>query len=282
MNRWHSKALVWSAGSHAVLFTLLLAIPLLWVHPPDRQSFMTFVRSDDPAPPAVTPPPPSRQIDSAQAIPTATVTHSASSPSAKAVASAVEKTPTPAGLKPSRSGPANGQSSTQTKTAEPSKPPTPTVTTKRHPITVSLEQLPPEGNPSPRGPASVEGTGPGHNSQVQSAIGRLESLLSPGSSISIPGVVGSTGVDDGYARMVIAAYKSAWRVSDGVSDSISAEATVIIGRDGTVKSFHLTRSSSDGALDRSVARLESIRKLPANPEATSDEPRVFVIQFKAH
>jgi TonB family protein len=117
------------------------------------------------------------------------------------------------------------------------------------------------------------------NSLAQLASG-VRSSGSPNTIVDLEGIGGGEAFA-GYRNVVYSYYYRAWTAPDSTaSRTISADAKVVIARDGSIISAELIRPSEDRALDKSVERaLRMVTKLPPFPASARDEQRTFVIRF---
>jgi len=97
--------------------------------------------------------------------------------------------------------------------------------------------------------------------------------------VTVPGEGGGEAFV-GYDTLVYNVYYHAWNAPQGSSDTRSADARIVVARDGTIISHELTRRSGNPAIDTSVERvLDQIKTLPPFPEASQDAQRTFIISF---
>jgi TonB family protein len=84
-----------------------------------------------------------------------------------------------------------------------------------------------------------------------------------------------------FLQSVKSVYQRAWIVPDGITDdNATVAASVTIARDGTVVSSHITRSSGNAAVDRSVqVTLDRVKWAAPLPEETKDNQRTVSINF---
>jgi outer membrane biosynthesis protein TonB len=114
--------------------------------------------------------------------------------------------------------------------------------------------------------------------RVSQIVGAINRNASTGTPIEIPGPGGEAYAD--YGQVVELFYRQAWTPPpDLADDAATVEATVVILRSGTVDSFRITKHSGQGALDKSVGRLESIRFIRPFPDGARDDKRKFIIEF---
>ncbi|MBN2507669.1 MAG: TonB family protein [Verrucomicrobia bacterium] len=84
-----------------------------------------------------------------------------------------------------------------------------------------------------------------------------------------------------YGQFVKSVYEDAWVVTgDFEEETATAQATVVIARDGNVISSHLSKRSGNALLDRSVqAALNKVRFVAPFPDGAREHSRTFVINF---
>ncbi|HVY68408.1 MAG TPA: energy transducer TonB [Verrucomicrobiae bacterium] len=116
---------------------------------------------------------------------------------------------------------------------------------------------------------------------VNGVLGKLNSGLSGGTSVEIPGPGGEAYAN--YAQYVKTVYDQAWIPPDDVTDnSLTVIAKVTIRRDGTVvsESTYIEKSSGSPSLDRSIKRtLERVKFVHPFPEGAKDDLRPYRINF---
>ena len=117
-------------------------------------------------------------------------------------------------------------------------------------------------------------------SRVNDALAQLQKTLAQ--PITVTPRDGSTDeatVD--FGALVATMYQNAWIVPNGVADSgVVAEATVRIGRDGSVIEARLTRSSGRAALDKSIeSALRGVKFIGPFPPSDREKERTFIIDF---
>ena len=110
-------------------------------------------------------------------------------------------------------------------------------------------------------------------------IGNLQTGLSTGTEVSIPGPGAGTFVN--YAEAVRIAYTQAWiPPADVTDDNASAKVSVTIARDGTVVSARLQQPSGSAAVDRTVEQtLRRVKFIAPFPAGATDDQRTFIINF---
>ncbi len=93
--------------------------------------------------------------------------------------------------------------------------------------------------------------------------------------------VGGGDAFAGYGDVVKAIYRNAWITPDeGIGNTSWPQAKVIIGRDGSIRSAALVRSSGSRALDRTVTdALRLVQKVPPFPAGAHDSERMYIIEF---
>jgi TonB family protein len=298
MTRLEKKCLVASTGVHAALAALLALAPILWVS--KRQELTLPVLTMIP----------SRLVDGATGgggSPTATTTP----PPAVAPAPKPLTLPPPIPIHlPPKTQPA--QPKTELKSIE-SDAEIPIKTqnrrsgdftvpdkkssakersedsgkTKGHRIELSLERdtnFPrekAEADPRAAAASQVRAAQQRFASGVESALSAISRGVASSTSIDVPGPGGEAFAD--YGQWVVTVYHQAWSPPRDLADDVATVTVeVIIRRDGSVESFKVTRRSGHSALDKSVARLESVRKIAPFPSGTTEETRRFVIDFNLH
>ncbi|HWN93672.1 MAG TPA: TonB family protein, partial [Methylomirabilota bacterium] len=110
------------------------------------------------------------------------------------------------------------------------------------------------------------------------AVGGVGKSLSKSTIVTSLGVDTSGGsVSGSYGERLKAIYDARWTLNNDLSDDESvASVSVVIARDGSVRSARITRQSGNKAFDRSVERvLENVRNVPAFPPEMKDAEREF-------
>jgi len=107
--------------------------------------------------------------------------------------------------------------------------------------------------------------------------------LSGSTSVEMPGPGGGGPAYANYKQVLASIYYQAWQEPDDSSaEAATAVAAVVVARDGSVISAHITKSSGDRAVDRSVeATLQRVRFIAPFPEGAKDEQRSFTVNFNA-
>jgi colicin import membrane protein len=97
-----------------------------------------------------------------------------------------------------------------------------------------------------------------------------------GTSLSGGTVVGS------YGERLKAVYDARWTLGHDLADDESAASvSVVVARDGTVKSHRIIKPSGNSAFDRSVRQvLETVRSAPPFPSEMKDAEREFTWKFE--
>jgi TonB family protein len=123
-------------------------------------------------------------------------------------------------------------------------------------------------------------------SGVSSAVVRLFSNLSSGTSIEPFGPGGGGEVYANWYQAVMSLYDTAWLDPAQVSNELSTvRVKVTVARDGKVISDPIVKGSGIRALDQSVQEaLDRVRAqgLPALPESATESERTFYINFDLH
>lgn len=114
---------------------------------------------------------------------------------------------------------------------------------------------------------------------INGAVNSLRQGLSSSTEVETPGPGGAAFAN--YAQIVKSIYERSWIAPTDVSDDeATAQAVVIITRDGTVKNARLVGKSGSAALDRSVEQvLRRVKFVHEFPEGTTDTERSFTINF---
>ena len=286
MNRLEKKCFMASAGIHGGLLLLLFVAPLIWVSKRQEVSLpmLTFIPSQliDGAMaaggnPAVERPPtgspPVQQQAVAPPAPPVEVTRPDPEPETKPHpdqrAKPTKTEPAPVERKP-----------VKVATAEPAESRKPT----RHKIQLSFERDPGASKRKAEAAARARAEN-ARNAQrkfterLNSVVGAIGQGVSSSTSIDIPGPGGAAYAD--YSQWVMKVYHDAWTMPNNLSnDSLSATATVVIRRDGSVESFKVTDRSGHTAFDASVKRLENVSFVARFPDGALDDKRQFVIKFQ--
>ncbi len=115
--------------------------------------------------------------------------------------------------------------------------------------------------------------------QFDKIVGKLREGFEQGTVVKTYGPGGAAYAN--YAQFVRSVYEDAWVVSGDFEDEDStATATIVIARDGTVISAHISRRSGNPLLDRSVQKaLDKVKKLPPFPKGATEASRTFTINF---
>lgn len=113
------------------------------------------------------------------------------------------------------------------------------------------------------------------------AAATIGNEVSGGTSIELKGPGGGGVPYANFLQAVKTVYENAWIVPDGVADDDATTAvSVTIARDGTVISSHITRSSGNPDVDRSVQRtLERVRYAAPLPDDAKENQRTVSINF---
>jgi periplasmic protein TonB len=119
---------------------------------------------------------------------------------------------------------------------------------------------------------------------IEDSLGQLASGVkssgSPNAIVDVEGIGGGEAFA-GYRDVVFSAYYHAWITPDTLaSRTASADARVIIARDGRIVSAELVRPSDDRTLDKSVEQaLRRVTQLPPFPASARDMQRTFLLHF---
>jgi TonB family protein len=114
-----------------------------------------------------------------------------------------------------------------------------------------------------------------------SAANSLESSLSGSTTIELRGPGGGGVPYANFLQAVKSIYQNAWVVPDGITDeNATTGAAVTIARDGTVVSSHITRSSGNPGVDRSVqVTLDRVKWAAPLPDTATENQRTVNINF---
>jgi periplasmic protein TonB len=89
--------------------------------------------------------------------------------------------------------------------------------------------------------------------EISMAANTIGKNISSSTPVEIPGVGGPGPVSVNYGSIISSKYFDAWSPPTDVEESLAtAEASVTIARDGSVISAHVTKSSGNASLDRSI------------------------------
>ena len=116
---------------------------------------------------------------------------------------------------------------------------------------------------------------------IASAVSAVGQSSSRGVTIELSGP-GSGGVAyANFNQAVKSAYDRAWHLPDSVTDEgATAEATVVIARDGTVISARISKPSGNSGLDASVRRtLDRVKWAAPLPASEKENQRTVPINF---
>jgi TonB family protein len=119
---------------------------------------------------------------------------------------------------------------------------------------------------------------------INKTVTGIRGDLSPNTTIKFDDFQGPGGGGIPYGNWLQAVkkvYTDAWLVPDGVTDdSATVTVSITIGRDGTVISSSVARSSSNGLVNHSVeAALNRVRYAPPLPEGAKESQRTVTINF---
>jgi colicin import membrane protein len=116
---------------------------------------------------------------------------------------------------------------------------------------------------------------------IRNAVESIEGGTSGSTEIELRGPGGGGVPYANFLQAVKSVYANAWTVPDGVTDdSATATVAVTIARDGTVLSAHITETSGNAAVDRSVdATLRRVKYAARLPDDAQEDQRVVTIRF---
>ena len=114
------------------------------------------------------------------------------------------------------------------------------------------------------------------------AANNLESSLSGSTTIELKGPGGGGVPYANFLQAVKSVYQHAWIVPDGITDeNATTAASVTIARDGTVVSAHITRSSGNPGVDRSVqVTLDRVKWAAPLPDTATENQRTVTHQLQ--
>jgi TonB family protein len=114
---------------------------------------------------------------------------------------------------------------------------------------------------------------------IRSALRNLNSKLTPGTTIDMPG--NSSVAYASYASAVRSVYDAAWTLPAHIaSDEEITRVSVTIASDGTVVSARIITPSGDGNVDASVqSTLGRVRFIAPFPEGAVEKERTYIINF---
>ena len=117
------------------------------------------------------------------------------------------------------------------------------------------------------------------NDAIARVSSSLQQSFSGGTEIFSPG--SGSGAYASYGQIVKSKYHHNWTPPAELNDdSATAEAKVVILRDGSVKSATVTKRSRHPSLNSSVERALQLRSLGVPfPEGSNDSERTFLIRF---
>jgi TonB family protein len=117
------------------------------------------------------------------------------------------------------------------------------------------------------------------SSALEGLAGAVRTSGARATVVTVPGEGGGEAFV-GYETAIYNAYYHAWMAPQDTSDNRSADAKIVVARDGTILSREVARPSGNPAIDRSVQRvLDQVRQLPPFPEGAQDAQRSFIISF---
>jgi TonB family protein len=116
---------------------------------------------------------------------------------------------------------------------------------------------------------------------IASAVSAVGQSSSRGVAIELYGPGGGGVPYANFFQAVMGAYNRAWHLPDSVTDeAATAEATVVIARDGTVISARISKPSGNSGLDRSVrSTLDRVKWAAPLPESEKENQRTVTINF---
>lgn len=272
MSRLEKKCAIGSAGLHLLLLSILFVGPafLSSRSKTDDMAVLDFVPmktidaafagggnpNAKPPPPAPQPLPPQPQV-------------------APPPPETVAKPEPPKAIKTAEPDPTSLKPTPETKTRKPE------VSTKL--VARSRTSAKKSAASSAEAEAQARDAAKRRGAQLSSAIRSLREGLSSSTTVEMPGPGGGGPTYASYKQVLASIYYQAWHEPDDASaDAATVVASITVARDGTVLSAHITKSSGDRAVDRSVqATLERVKFIAPFPEGTKDDERPFTVNFNA-
>lgn len=262
MNRTQKKCLIGAAGFHLLLLLILLVGP----------AFLSQKKDDFSQPITI--------VDLSRLTDGPTQTGGSSTPQAPP--------PTPAAevVQPTPPAPARQVAAPKTPEEKAPEDKTPTITVSDKPKITVAKKVVRRNTGSEKSKTSsskTESTTTAAANARQAAfnrvIGNLETGLSTGTEVSIPGPGAGTFVN--YGEAVRIAYTQAWiPPADVTDDNATAKVSVTIARDGSVISARLQTPSVSATVDRSVEQtLRRVKFIAPFPDGATDDERTFIIKF---
>jgi TonB family protein len=116
---------------------------------------------------------------------------------------------------------------------------------------------------------------------IASAVSAIGQSSSRGVAIELNGPGGGGVPYANFFQAVMGAYNRAWHLPDSVTDEdATAEATVVIARDGTVINARISKPSGNSGLDRSVrSTLDRVKWAAPLPDSAKEDQRTVTIKF---
>jgi protein TonB len=117
--------------------------------------------------------------------------------------------------------------------------------------------------------------------RMDRAVSGIKGGLAGSTEVRLKGPGGGGVPYANFLDAVKAVYARDWRVPDGAADdSATATASIVIGRDGSVLSARIVRSSGSAAVDRSVQiTLERVKFAAPLPDGAKESQREVTINF---
>lgn len=113
------------------------------------------------------------------------------------------------------------------------------------------------------------------------AVAGIQGGLSGSTTIELKGPGGGGVPYANWLQAVNSTYQRAWDVPSSLDENTPAvAASITIGRDGSVISARIIRSSGNSAADQSVqVTLERVRRVPPLPDEAQEDQRTVTINF---
>jgi len=117
--------------------------------------------------------------------------------------------------------------------------------------------------------------------EITSAYNTIGKSISSSTPVEIPGVGGPGPVSVNYGGIISSKYFDAWSPPTDLEESLAtAEASVTIARDGSVISAHITKSSGNTSLDRSIENaLSAVTYIEAFPASFKQQQITVTVPF---
>jgi TonB family protein len=117
--------------------------------------------------------------------------------------------------------------------------------------------------------------------QIRGAMQSINDKYSPATTVVAPGPGGDSVIMANYNDLVGNKYRDAWNPPPSLDDNTATvTASVVIYRDGRVKSHEIIQRSGNAAMDKSIeATLQNVTFVGPFPAESRDLERKFTIKF---